>query len=157
MKIRNVAAAVAAAIALQPAAAADLAGSDAGAQRSSAFAGATLRLGLDRHGPRAARPRLSLGISRVHERLGGDGRIDRFAAPGLELGLSGGRPLLMIGGETLPEARQRLGVNTSHAVLGIVGLSIAAFAAVELLGGGETEDDELNKKQCLLPEGCPGS
>jgi hypothetical protein len=156
MNLKTVfAAAAAASLAASPAAAADLHDAQQAGFRSSGFAGATLRIGLDRHRPEAARPRLAIGVSRVHERLDAAGRVERLTAPGLELALGrGGRPLLLVGGETSSEARRRLGINGTHAALAVVGLAAAGFAIVELTGD-DTDDMPLDEKQCLIPEGCP--
>jgi hypothetical protein len=51
--------------------------------------------------------------------------------------------------------RQKLNLKGPDRTLTIAGLAAAAAGAVLLISAaGEDEDDPLNKKQCLLPEGC---
>lgn len=148
------AAAAAASLVVSPAAAADLQEVQQAGFRSSGFAGATLRIGLDRHRPEAARTQLAIGVSRVHERLDAAGRIERTLTPGIELGLARPGPVLLVGGERPREMSQRLGISATHAVLGIAALAVGAFAVIELTG----DDDDavpLDETMCLIPEGCP--
>ena len=145
-----IAAAAAAALVAQPAAGAELAGERELGHRSSAFAGATLRIALDRHQPQAQRPRFALGVSRVDERVDSAARVARLETPALELTLGqNGQPQLLIGGRTANETRQRLGFAAAPAVLAVAGL--AAVGLVMSSGSG-SDDDELNRRQCFLPE-----
>ena len=149
MGVKTLFLAAAAAVAAQPAFAADLAGGRDIGHRSSAFAGATLRIGLDGHRAETSRPRLAFGVSRVYERVDSSARIARFEAPALELALGrSGRPQLLIGGQTASEARHRLGFAAAPAVLAVAGIGAVALVA----SAASDDDDELHRRQCLLPE-----
>ena len=141
-------AAAAAAAAVQPAVAAELPGERDIGHRSSAFAGATLRIGLDRHRPETRRPRLALGVSRVHERLDSSARVARFQTPGIELGLSAGRPQLLIGGESVESRQQRLGITTTHALLAAAGIAVAVLAVMELTDDGQDDGPACQQLPC---------
>ena len=137
----------------QPALAAGFHDESQTGRRSGAFAGATFQIGLDGRRADEARPRLAFGISRIDERLGMSARVERFTSPGLELTFSGGTRQFLVGGMSLRESRQRLGVGPGVAVLAVAGVAAAAVAASSF-GSTSRADDELNRRQCLLPEGC---
>lgn len=139
--VRKGCAAVAVAlVAAQPAAAADLYDGHRVEQRSGAFAGATLRVRLDRSRERTSPARLALGISRIQLRSASPARIDRTQMPGVELALARGAPRLLIGGETPEAAQRRLGMSgTATSLLVVAGLAVAVFAIVEL--SGDDDDD----------------
>ena len=142
-------AAAAAALAVQPAVAADLETAAAVGERRGSFAGATLRVPLDGGASRAARPRLAIGFSRVYERVDSTGRIERSVTPGLELGLDSGRPMLLVAGRNPATARQRLGIGgTTTTLLVVAGLAVAAFAIAELT------DDEGEDGPCPIQGPC---
>ncbi|HEX8263464.1 MAG TPA: hypothetical protein VF547_11375, partial [Allosphingosinicella sp.] len=106
-------AAAAALIAAAPLEAAELLDGNRVEQRSGAFAGATLRIGLDGTRERPSTPRLGFGVSRVQLRSSSAARIDRVQTPGLELALAAGRPRLLVGGESAEAARTRLGMSST--------------------------------------------
>jgi hypothetical protein len=139
----------------QPALAAGLHDDSQTGRRSGAFAGATFRVGLDGRRSEEARPRLAFSISRIDERLGASGRVERFTSPGLELTFTGARPQFLVGGMSFSESRQRLGVAPGIAVLAVAGVAAAA-AAMSSMGSADKRDeqDELERRQCFLPEGC---
>ena len=127
----------------QPALAAEPAGS--GATRTSAFAGVQLRLGLGETKRVAPTARLRLGLT--HNSA--DYRSGAWARDGggLELGLTKlGRPDLYVGGQSVRGLRQRLGLAPAATALIVVGGAAVGALAVSQM------DEDLHKKQCLLPE-----
>lgn len=114
-------AAMAAMVAAQPLAAAELYSDNRTAQRSGAFAGATLTMSLDGSRQRPARTRVGLGISRIHYSSLSTDRLDRRLSPGVGFALEGGRAQFQIGGSSLQETRARLGMSSTTTTLLVLG------------------------------------
>ncbi len=129
----------------QPAAAAeDLRAVETG-RNTAAFAGIRLRLDLNDSRPAIPTARLTLGLVDHDGDRGASGR--RFRGSALELGLArNGRADFYVGGQRLSDVRQRLGVAPAAAV--VLGLGAVAAGAVVV----SSLDEELHRKQCLLPE-----
>jgi hypothetical protein len=136
-------------LAAQPALAADLTGGDHGAieTRGAAFAGLRLRMSIGERRPEPPSARLALGMTYLQS----DGRSMVQARSGstLELGLTGrGSPDLYLSGQRLSAIQHRLGLAPVATALLVVGSVAASGLAVSQL----TEEEELNREQCLLPE-----
>jgi len=130
--------AAAALAAAQPVAAAGLYDGHRIDQRSGAFAGATLRVSLDRTRERISPARLGFGVSRIHLRSDSPARTDRIQTPGVELTLAASRPRLLIGGERPDAVQRRLGMSSTATTLLVVGgLAVAAIAIVQLTDGND--------------------
>jgi hypothetical protein len=131
----------AALVAAQPLAAAELVDGNRIEQRSGAFAGATLTLGLDGSRERPAPARLGFGVSRIQLRSASAARVDRIQTPGLELALAGGKPQLMIAGQSAKAAQTRLGMSSTTTTLLIVGgIAVAVLGIMELTGDDDDDD-----------------
>lgn len=137
-----------AAVAAQPAAAAELFVENRVEQRSGAFAGATLTLGLDGSRHRPARARLGLGIGRI-DYSASRSRVDRSLTPGVGLALDGGRPHLLVGGSSLKEARTRLGLSDTTTTLLVLG-----GVAVAVVGVMALSDDDNDAGPCPIAAPC---
>ena len=128
-------------VAAQPLAAAELVEGNRIEQRSGAFAGATFTLRLGGKSERSSPARLGFGVSRVQLRSASVARVDRIQTPGLELALAGGKPRLMIGGESARAAKTRLGMSsTTTTLLVAAGVAVALFGIMELTGDDDDED-----------------
>ena len=129
----------------QPALAAEPAGSG-GTTHTGAFAGIQLRMNLGQSKRTAPTARLRLGMTHhVGDLRSGTRALDGGA---IELGLTRlGRPDLFVGGQSVRGIRQRYGLAPLATALVVVGgAAVSAFAVSELA------DEDLYKKQCLLPE-----
>lgn len=116
---------------------------------SSAFAGATLKVGMNRNKQEAPGIQLGLGISQTLRYLGSGTAIQ---VPGIELGLIPTQtPKLLIGGRAASSLDRRLGLSTGAAIAAVAGLAAGALVVGSLSGGGSRED-ESDRRQCLLPE-----
>ena len=135
------------ALAAQPCAAADDVRDPYGlAQRTGAFAGATLKLGLN-ESRRGSEVQLGLGISQTLQRPGSAALVQ---IPGLELSFASGKPSFLIAGQSAASIQRRHGLAGAPVLLAVGGLAGAAL----LVGAasGSDRDPELDRVQCLLPE-----
>jgi hypothetical protein len=132
-------------IASPGAAATDFRGGEPAAARTGLFAGATLRIGLDRRADRPA-ARLVAGSYRLTDLAGA--RLATRPA-GLELGLTrASAPLLSFGGQPMADVQRRLGLNGSTGTLLLIGGAVA-LGVVALVVLSDDNDD-----CCLDPNLC---
>lgn len=98
-------------------------------QRTAAFAGASLRLGLDGRSAGRADARLHAGF--VRRSPASAYAVPRFG--GLAIGAGGaGKPAFYLGGTELGRSRDRFGMSTGTAIAvgaGVVVLAVVAVAA----------------------------
>ncbi|HEV2123250.1 MAG TPA: hypothetical protein VGW38_10810 [Chloroflexota bacterium] len=140
---RIVAAAALAMLAGQPCLAAeDMRAPGAPERRSATFAGASVRLPLDR--PAKAKPSARLQLAMTHDYWGANGvpRAPVASGSALELGLgTKGKPALYMGGVEVKQAQQQLGVggSTGTTVL-IVGGIVLVVGALALLASRESKE-----------------
>ncbi len=136
-------------LAAQPVAAADDFRSAQHANHAAgAFAGATLKLGFNGQGRKAPAVQLGLGISQTLRRPGSAAAVQM---PAFELSLTpSAKPRLLVSGQDPAATGQRLGVAAGVAVLVVGGLGAGALLLTSVSGG--SEEDELDVKQCFLPE-----
>ncbi len=135
-------------LAAQPCAAADFRTAQQHNHAAGAFAGATLKLGLNGQRQKAPAVQLGLGISHTLHRAGSAAAVQM---PALELRLTpAARPHLLVSGQDPAAAGQRLGLSAGVALLALGGLGAGALLLTSASGG--SKDDELDEKQCFLPE-----
>jgi hypothetical protein len=135
-------------LAAQPCAAADFGSTQQGSHAAGAFAGATLKLGFNGQRRKAPAVQLGLGISQTLRRYGSAAAVQM---PALELSLTpSGKPRLLVSGQDPAAAGQRLGLTAGVALLALGGLGAGALLLASASGG--SEEDELDLKQCFLPE-----
>ena len=111
-------------------------------RQTSAFAGANIRLGLDRRGQVKPTARLQFGM------MGQQGveplsPSSRSAVHGLELGLTrGGHPELYLGGQTTGQIRDRLKLNgsPSNTVAIILGVALVAVGIIVISNLNDLDD-----------------
>ena len=138
------------ALATQPASAADYS-EGAHPHFTGGFAGATLKLAMNRSRNKDRVPRLQLGVG-ISQTLHYAGSAAVVHIPGIELSFtSTAKPLLLVGGQSPSSGRHRLGITTGTALLVVGGLAAGALAIGTMSGGG-SNDDELDRRQCFLPE-----
>lgn len=134
------------ALAAQPAAAVDHFRS-AHPHFTGAFAGATLKLAVNRNRKRAPSVQLGVGISQT---LHYSGSAAAVHIPSIELRLtSAAKPYLFAAGQNPSSAGQRLGFTAGTALLVVGGL---AAGALLVAGASSDEESELERRQCFLPE-----
>ena len=122
--------------------------------RSGGFAGAIFKVPLS-GGRSSPPPQVSLGISRVYAGRGSTGFLERTQVPGIELRFArSAPPRLLFGGETAERLKHRWELGSTGVLLVLGGIGAAGLAVAALSSGGDEQEDELNRRQCLLPEGC---
>ena len=123
-------------------AAEDLRDAGSGQRRSSAFAGASLRIPLGAARPAAPAARLQLGW-RHDPRDSRGGSLARQSHPAtFELGVTRlGKPAFYVGGRELAETRRRLGISNDTGWV-VPALIIGAVVVGVVLLTGENEADD---------------
>ncbi len=136
-------------LAAQPCAGADdFHGAQQNSQPAGAFAGATLKLGFNGQRRQAPAVQLGLGISQTLRRHGSAAAVQM---PAFELSLTpSSKPRLLVSGQDPAVAGQRLGLSPGVALLALGGLGAGALLLSSTSGG--SKEDELDEKQCFLPE-----
>ena len=132
-------------------AAADMSSSAFVQKSTASFAGIGVRISATKKGTLQSTARLRLGLTHFY-RDGGAAPSQALQHAPLEIGLSKlGRPDFYISGHRIADLKTRLGL--SPLGVGLILSGVAASAVViGGLAGSESEKEELERRQCFLPE-----